>query len=89
MDALYNNDCEQLNITGSLFFLFISITYYLTNPDYNLIWIFSVAYGNVLVLDGCIQATEKDEFAYQEMCSFLPLNSHPNPEKVQLHFNVF
>ena len=24
-------------------------------------------YGNVLVLDGVIQATEKDEFAYQEM----------------------
>jgi len=36
----------------------------------------------VLVLDGCIQATEKDEFAYQEMCTFLPLNSHPKPERV-------
>jgi len=40
------------------------------------------SYGNVLALDGAIQATEKDEFAYQEMCTFLPLNSHPNPEKV-------
>ena len=38
--------------------------------------------GNVLVLDGCIQLTDKDEFAYQEMIAFLPLNSHPNPRKV-------
>lgn len=29
-----------------------------------------------------MQATEFDEFSYQEMISFLPLNSHPNPEKV-------
>jgi len=42
----------------------------------------SSTYGTVLVLDGVIQATEKDEFAYQEMCTFLPLNSHPNPERV-------
>ncbi|XP_067946057.1 spermidine synthase-like [Watersipora subatra] len=40
------------------------------------------SYGTVLVLDGCIQVTARDEFAYQEMCTFLPLNSHPNPEKV-------
>jgi len=42
----------------------------------------SKAFGNVLVLDNRIQCTEKDEFSYQEMISFLPLNSHPNPEKV-------
>ena len=28
-------------------------------------------YGNLLVLDGCIQATERDEFAYQEMIARL------------------
>ncbi|XP_013393578.1 spermidine synthase [Lingula anatina] len=42
----------------------------------------SKSYGNVLVLDGIIQCTERDEFSYQEMISYLPLNSHPNPEKV-------
>eukprot|EP00736_Rhodelphis_marinus_P008398 Rmarinus@m.15437 len=42
----------------------------------------SVTYGTVLVLDGVIQATERDEFAYQEMIAHLPLCSHPNPEKV-------
>lgn len=39
-------------------------------------------FGNVLTLDGRVQATEADEFSYQEMITFLPLNSHPNPERV-------
>lgn len=42
----------------------------------------STDYGNVLVLDGVIQATERDEFSYQEMIAHLPLASHPNPERV-------
>ena len=42
----------------------------------------SETYGNVLVLDHVIQATERDEFAYQEMIAHLPLASHPNPENV-------
>lgn len=39
-------------------------------------------YGNVLVLDGVIQCTEKDEFAYQEMLAHLPLNCHRRPKRV-------
>ena len=42
----------------------------------------SETYGNVLVLDGVIQCTERDEFSYQEMIAHLPLASHPNPEQV-------
>ncbi|KAI0565925.1 putrescine aminopropyltransferase (spermidine synthase) [Gracilaria domingensis] len=42
----------------------------------------SKSYGNVLVLDGVIQCTERDEFAYQEMIAHIPLFSHPNPENV-------
>ncbi|AOA62245.1 Spermidine synthase [Komagataella phaffii CBS 7435] len=42
----------------------------------------STDYGNVLVLDGAIQVTERDEFSYQEMIAHLALNSHPNPRKV-------
>jgi len=42
----------------------------------------SKTYGNVLVLDGVIQATERDEFAYQEMLTHIPLCSHPNPKRV-------
>ncbi|PWZ01727.1 putative chimeric spermidine synthase/saccharopine reductase [Testicularia cyperi] len=42
----------------------------------------STTFGNVLVLDGVIQCTERDEFSYQEMIAHLPLASHPNPERV-------
>ena len=40
------------------------------------------SHGLMLVLDGIIQLTEKDEFSYQEMMAHLPLFSHPNPESV-------
>ena len=42
----------------------------------------SSTYGTVLVLDGVIQVTERDEFAYQEMITHLPMFAHPNPKKV-------
>ncbi|SCU89643.1 LAFA_0E19702g1_1 [Lachancea sp. 'fantastica'] len=42
----------------------------------------SASYGNVLVLDGIIQATERDEFAYQEMISHIPLYAHKNPKNI-------
>jgi len=42
----------------------------------------SSTYGKVLVLDGVIQLTERDECAYQEMITHLPLCSIPNPKKV-------
>jgi spermidine synthase len=42
----------------------------------------STSYGKVLVLDGVIQATERDEMAYQEMIVHMPLFAHPNPRKV-------
>ncbi len=45
----------------------------------------SESHGNVLVLDGVIQATERDEFAYQEMIAHVPLNCHPNPKNVSSH----
>lgn len=39
-------------------------------------------HGKALILDGIMQCLENDEFSYQEMISFLPLCSHPNPKKV-------
>ena len=42
----------------------------------------SATYGNVLVLDGVTQCTERDEFSYQEMITHLPLTCHPNPRRV-------
>ncbi len=33
----------------------------------------SPSFGKVLLLDGVIQCTERDEFSYQEMITHLPL----------------
>ncbi|KAI8614246.1 Spermidine/spermine synthase [Chytriomyces sp. MP71] len=44
----------------------------------------STNHGNVLVLDGVIQATEWDEFAYQEMIAHVPIMAHPDPKEVSL-----
>ncbi|XLT88342.1 hypothetical protein HN873_010095, partial [Arachis hypogaea] len=51
--------------------------------EYQNVMVFqSSSYGKVLVLDGVIQLTERDECAYQEMITHLPLCSIPNPKKV-------
>ncbi|CAN1852813.1 Spermidine synthase 2, partial [Linum perenne] len=51
--------------------------------DYQNVMVFqSATYGKVLVLDGVIQLTERDECAYQEMITHLPLSSISNPKKV-------
>jgi len=39
-------------------------------------------FGRMLVLDGIVQTTIKDEFVYHEMISHIPLFTHPNPKQV-------
>ena len=39
-------------------------------------------FGRMLVLDGAIQTTEKDEFIYHEMITHVPLNIHKHPRQV-------
>ncbi|WP_117168390.1 spermidine synthase [Paraliobacillus sediminis] len=39
-------------------------------------------WGNMLVLDGMVMTTEKDEFVYHEMITHVPLFTHPNPKHV-------
>lgn len=39
-------------------------------------------FGRMLVLDGKVQCTERDEFTYHEMLAHLPLCSHPAPARV-------
>jgi len=40
------------------------------------------ALGRMLVLDGIVQTTVKDEFTYHEMIVHVPMMSHPNPRRV-------
>lgn len=39
-------------------------------------------FGNMLILDGMVMTTKKDEFVYHEMVAHVPLFTHPNPENV-------
>lgn len=42
----------------------------------------TTTYGRMLLLDGCVMTTEKDEFIYHEMISHVPLLVHPSPKRV-------
>jgi spermidine synthase len=65
------------------FSLLVTQPLFSATSKYQQILVFkSESYGNVLVLDGVIQATEKDEFAYQEMIVNLPFHLHPNPKHI-------
>lgn len=42
----------------------------------------TVDYGKIIVLDGELMTTEKDEFIYHEMAVHVPMAVHPNVEQV-------
>lgn len=39
-------------------------------------------FGRMLVLDGIVQTSVKDEYVYHEMITHIPLTTHPNPKRV-------
>ncbi|MBD1372017.1 polyamine aminopropyltransferase [Hazenella sp. IB182357] len=39
-------------------------------------------FGNLLVLDGMVMTTDRDEFVYHEMITHIAMNTHPNPKSV-------
>jgi spermidine synthase len=39
-------------------------------------------FGKILVLDGVVQITERDEFFYHEMLAHVTMNSHPDPKNI-------
>lgn len=51
-------------------------------PYQDLLVIRTLEYGNVMVLDGAIQVTERDEFCYHEMMAHVALCAHPDPKRV-------
>lgn len=42
----------------------------------------TVEFGRMLVLDGCVMTTIRDEYVYHEMISHVALSAHPNPRRV-------
>lgn len=56
---------------------------YSHKSDYQQIDIFDTPeFGRVLVLDGNVQLTERDEFIYDEMVTHVPMAVHPNIQDV-------
>jgi len=39
-------------------------------------------FGRILILDGVIQTTTKDEYVYHEMITHVPLSAHPSPKNI-------
>jgi len=39
-------------------------------------------FGKMMLLDGMVQTTEKDEYVYHEMITMVAMNSHPYPENI-------
>jgi spermidine synthase len=52
------------------------------SDDQHLILIDTESYGRVLILDGYVQVTEKDNFIYHEMLTHVPVLSHGNCKQV-------
>lgn len=68
---------------GQKFSLEVEEVLYRGKSDFQDVLVFkSATYGNVLALDGVIQVTERDEFAYQEMITHLPMFAHAQPKRV-------
>ncbi|HXK32157.1 MAG TPA: polyamine aminopropyltransferase [Candidatus Paceibacterota bacterium] len=56
---------------------------YSGKSDYQRIEFFDTyVYGKILVLDGILQTSEKDEFIYHEMLCHLPMFLHKNPKRI-------
>jgi spermidine synthase len=51
-------------------------------PFQDLAIIDTVQFGKMLVLDGMVMTTEKDEFVYHEMLAHVALQAHPDPKHV-------
>jgi spermidine synthase len=55
---------------------------HLKTPYQELAVIDTLQYGRMLVLDGMVQTTEKDEFVYHEMIVHVAMQAHPDPRHV-------
>jgi spermidine synthase len=55
---------------------------YRKQSPYQMVEVFeTLAYGNMLTLDGMVMCTEKDEYVYHEMITHVPFFSHGNIRK--------
>jgi len=56
---------------------------YSKQSEYQLTEVYETdTWGNLMIIDGMVMLSEKDEFVYHEMIAHTALFSHPNPERV-------
>lgn len=73
-ETLYNGYAQSFTVTRTLFEV---------KTEHQHLEIVETPFmGRVMLLDGVVQTTEKDEFIYHEMMVHVPLFAHPNPKRV-------
>lgn len=74
VETLYDSYAQEFRIDELL---------YEVKTDHQHLIIFrNAAFGRVMVLDGIVQTTEKDEFIYHEMMAHLPILAHGQAARV-------
>lgn len=82
-NEVWFHEIDQQGFPGQSFGLKVAQILHHEKSEFQDILIFkSATFGNVLVLNGIIQCTEKDEFSYQELITHVPIMSHKKPSKV-------
>ncbi|KAG8472605.1 hypothetical protein CXB51_034401 [Gossypium anomalum] len=73
----------NLKQQGEVHSLKVESIFYKARSDYQEVLVFeSSSYGKMLILNGIVQLTGKDVYAYREMITHLPLCSIPSPKTV-------
>ncbi|CAI4655549.1 ALI_HP2_G0035670.mRNA.1.CDS.1 [Saccharomyces cerevisiae] len=76
-------EINDKSFPGQAFTMTVDSILYEARSEFQDILIFrNKVYGTVLVLDGIVQCTEFDEFAYQEMITHIAMFVHSNPKRV-------
>ena len=73
-ESLYSNWGQRFDVKQELA--------HVQSPFQDIVVFESYTHGRVMVLDGCIQITERDEFVYQEMLGHVPLLAHGDARRV-------
>lgn len=74
---------EAYTAEGSSFGLKVTQKLAEEQTDYQLIEIYETEkFGNLMVIDGCVMLTSRDNFLYHEMMSHPALFTHPNPKNI-------
>ncbi len=74
---------EQWLPDGSAFSLKIKRKLHEEQSDFQFLEIYETeSFGNLMVIDGCVMLTGRDNFFYHEMMSHPALFTHPDPKKV-------